>query len=96
MDELRLIDALFSVLLLALGAMFQMLREAIKDQKQSHDNLNTKVDARDAAITAEIAELRNTVSRDYMPRTEIAALMSEIKGSLLRIETKLDGKEDKR
>jgi len=95
MDELRLIDALFSVLLLALGAMFQMLREAIKDQKQAHENLNTKVDTRDAAITAEIADLRNVVSRDYMPRTEVAALMGEIKGSLLRIETKLDGKADK-
>lgn len=85
MDELRIIDGLFSLLLLALGAVLQMFREQVKDQRAAHDKLNEKVDA-----------LRNTVSKDYMPRSEVASLMADIKGSLQRIEDKLGGKMDKK
>jgi hypothetical protein len=96
MDDLRLIDALFSLLLLALGAVLQMFREQIKDQKTAHEKFHDKVDQRDAAISADIAKLRNTVSKDYMPRSEVAVLMGDIRGSLQRIEDKLDGKMDKK
>lgn len=96
MDDLRLIDALFTVLLLALGGLFTLMRETLKDSQSSHKTLENKVDARDAAITEQIASLQNTVSRDYMPRAEVAALMNEIRSGFQRIEDKLDGKEDKR
>ncbi len=95
MDELRLIDALYGLLLLTLGALGSMVRETVKDQQREHKDLADKVDQRDAAITAEIAALRNTVSKDYMPRSEVAALMTDIKKGLQRIEDKLDGKQDK-
>lgn len=95
MDELRLLDWIYGGLLMALGALWALIRETIKDQSARHEKLHEKMDERDASITAEIANLRNTVSRDYMPRAEIATLMGEIKGSLQRIEDKLDGKVDK-
>lgn len=96
MDELRLIDALYGLVILTLGALWTMIRETVKDQQRAHKDLANKIDERDAAITAEIAALRNTVSKDYMPRREVAALMGDIKGSLQRIEDKLDGKVDKK
>lgn len=95
MDELHWIDALYGLLLLTLGALFSMIRETVKDQQRDHKDLQEKLDQRDVAITAEIAALRNTVSKDYMPRRETALLMGEIKGSLQRIEDKLDTKQDK-
>jgi septation ring formation regulator EzrA len=95
MDDIRLIDALFTVLLLALGGLFTLMRETIKEAQTNHKTLETKVDERDAAITEKIANLRDTVSRDYMPRTEVNALMHEIRTGFQRIEDKLDGKVDK-
>lgn len=85
MDELRLLDWIYGGLLMALGALWALIRESIKDQTTRHDKLEEKFD-----------DLRNTVSKDYMPRAEVATLMGEIKGSLQRIENKLDGKVDKK
>jgi hypothetical protein len=85
MDELRLLDWIYGVLLMALGALWALIRESINDQKVDHSKLDEKVNA-----------LQNTVSKDYMPRAEVATLMGEIKGSLQRIEDKLDNKADKK
>lgn len=95
MNDFQLLDALYGLLLMALGALFTMIRETVKDQQRNHKDLSEKVDQRDAAITAEIAALRNTVSKDYMPRAEVVLLMGEIKDGLQRICDKLDGKQDK-
>jgi hypothetical protein len=106
MDELRLIDGLYGLVMLLLGGLgvlfFDAMRQhkadtssAIAERKREHDKLNEKVDRRDAEITAKIATVSEDLGRNYMPRTEIAALMNEIKGGLLRIETKIDGKVDK-
>lgn len=85
MDELRLLDWIYGGLLMALGALWALIRESIKDQGGRHDKLEEKINS-----------LQVTVSKDYMPRAEVAALMGEIKGSLQRIEDKLDGKVDKK
>jgi hypothetical protein len=85
MQELELLDWIYGVLLMALGALWALIRETLKDMKASHEKLDEKVDT-----------LRNEVSKDYMPRKEVAVLMGEIKGSLQRIEDKLDGKVDKK
>jgi hypothetical protein len=85
MEDLRILDWIYGGLLMALGALWTLIRETLKDQRAAHERLNEKVDT-----------LRNEVSKDYIPRKEVAVLMGEIKGSLQRIEDKLNEKVDKK
>lgn len=96
MNEMTFLDWAYGVAMFLIGLLVAVTRRALEDQQTRHDELAKKVDARDEAITKSIADLRNSVSRDYVPRAEINDTFAEIKQILVRIDAKLDGKVDKR
>ena len=102
MNDLSMIDFIYGLLILALGALMQLgstgLRELRADQKAAegrHERLAAKVDERDAAITHQISLVHNELVRDYAPRRELTEKLVSIDKGIQRIYEKLDTKADK-
>lgn len=95
MEASIIVDCLMGLFVLALGALFQTLREAGKDQERNHEELRKRVERRDNEIVSEINAVKNKLAGDYVPRDELMRSLESIHEQLRDINDKLSDKVDK-
>lgn len=96
MSEMTVLEIIYGLAMLGLGALVAVLRDAIKDLFRRHHELADKMTNESSAIHARISQVRENLAGNYVQRADLADALRTVNESLVRIETALNSKEDKR